>query len=104
MTFGAYRTVKSFVNNCYGSVIIEPVRRDQAPARFQGIAECRLRARRLRPRVNHLGGDGRVFRPRGNQSPPHQRQLADGFLWMLANNWNGLRWSDVVAWSPLFFA
>ena len=47
MTFGAYRTVKSFVNNCYGSVIIKPVRGDQAPAGLQRVAERGLRGRGL---------------------------------------------------------
>ena len=58
---------------------IETVCGDQAPAEFQRITKCGLGACRFRPCVDHLAGDRRVLRPRGNESPPHQRQFPDGF-------------------------
>jgi hypothetical protein len=36
-----------------------------------------------------------------NQPPLHQRNLPDGFFWMLPNYGYGLGWSDVVARIPV---
>src|ERR1039458_1332228 len=103
MTFGAYRTVKSFVNNCYGSVIIEPVCRDQAPAGFQCITKGRLDARCFRRCVDHTGSSRRVSGPRWNESPAHGRDLTERFLGMLADYRDRLGRGDVVTGSPVGF-
>src|SRR5260221_104445 len=72
--------------------------------RFQRITERGLLTGGLRSGVDHAGGTGRGPRPRWNQSPANQRQVAHGFLWVLTNNGNGLRRCDVVAWTPVFLA
>jgi hypothetical protein len=43
--------------------LVEPVCRNQAPARFQCIAERRLRGCRFGPCVDHAGSAGRVLGP-----------------------------------------
>ena len=49
--------------------LIKPICGNQASAKFQRIAECRLRRRRFRSRVYHASAYGRVFCPPGNKAP-----------------------------------
>ena len=49
------------------------------------------------------GTNAWVLGPRWNQSPTEQRQFADWLQWVLADHWNRLRGSDVVAGIPLVF-
>jgi hypothetical protein len=73
----------------------------QAPARFQRIAERRLCACRFRSGVNHLGCAGRVFCPRRNETPAHQRQFTDWFFRVMANDRDWLGGSNVVSRRPV---
>jgi hypothetical protein len=66
-------------------------------AGFQRIAECRLRARRFRSRIDHSDSGRRILCPCRNQSPLHQRKLTDGFFRMLPNDWDRLGQGNVVA-------
>ena len=43
------------------------------------------------------------FAQLGMSPPLHQGEFTDGFLWMLANNGDGLCGRNVVAGSPLLF-
>ena len=52
--------------------------------------------------VDELVADLRVFRPRGNEPPAHQRQFADGFCRTLADDWDGLGGGNVVTRAPVF--
>ena len=84
--------------------LVEPVCGNNAPAKSQRIPKCRLRSRRLRSRVDHPGSAGGVLRPRRNEAPTNQRQIAAGFIRIVANDWDGLGGSDVVARHPIFVA
>jgi hypothetical protein len=81
--------------------LVEPVRRNQASARLQRIAERGLRGCRFRSGVNHLGGGRRVFCPRRNEPPAHHRQFADRLLWMLANDRDRLGRRNIVSGTPV---
>ncbi len=69
--------------------------RDQAPAPLDGGAERGFLRHRLAAGVDERGADFRIFRPTGNQSPPHLRQLAA--CGGLTNDRNLLRRRNVVA-------
>ena len=77
---------------------------DQAPAKFQRIAEGGSRSRRFRPRIDHPGRNRRVFRPRRNQSPADKRQFPHRLLRMLADDGDRLGRGDVETGTPIFFA
>ena len=76
---------------------------DQASAKSKGIAEGRLRGRCFRSCVDHSGRARGVLSPMRNQTPAHQRQLSNRFLWMLADYGNGLGGCDIEAWRPAVF-
>ena len=80
---------------------VKTVRWNQASAESQSIPKRWPLMSRFRPCVDHACADRRVFRPRWNESPFHEREFTNGFLGMLANDGNGLRGSDVVARNPI---
>ena len=55
--------------------LVKTIGGNQAPAKFQRIAERGFRSRCFRPRIDHACGNGRVSRPRGNESPAHHHRF-----------------------------
>ena len=51
-----------------------------------------------------LAPPARIFRPRWNQSPAHQRQFPDGLLGVLPNNRDRLGRRDVVPGTPVLLS
>jgi len=83
--------------------LVKTIGGNQAPAKFQRIAERGFRSRCFRPRIDHACGNGRVSRPRGNESPAHQRQFPHRLLRILADNGDRLGGGDVVPRAPIWF-
>src|SRR5262249_693794 len=79
----------------------ESVGRNQTPTKSQRISESGLRACSLRSGIDCSCSNRSVFCPTGDESPPHQRDYADGLFGLLANKWDKLRRSDVVARVPV---
>src|SRR5271165_10917 len=77
------------------------ISRKQAPTAREGIAEGGLTRDRLRARIDRLEADTGVAGPGRYQAPASQRKVPLRCRWILANNSDGLRRSDVVARLPI---
>src|SRR5208337_189801 len=92
-------------NGCFSLPLCDhskkTVRRKQAPAAREGIAEGGFISHRLRAGIDCLEADAGVAGPGRNQAPASQREVPLRCRWILANNSDGLRRGDVVARLPI---
>jgi hypothetical protein len=75
--------------------LVKAIGKNETPALFQQPLESRFFDERFSAGIYHLVTDGRIFRPRGNQSPP--KQLEGSLAVRLDDHGRFLTRSDVVS-------
>ena len=81
--------------------LIKSICWNETALRFKRLPERGSCGHRLRPPIDGLVSNGRIFGPRRNESPSHHRELPGGLVGILADCQNRLRGGDVVAGTPL---